>query len=123
LIPQCLVERCNIREQWLDPGTQQRAYHFPGGDYLRRPPRIKKVEMPEPYETECDKTSGHRRRHGIKRRLQAANNGCRWSGGERKLGGFAARMYRQTPSSYPYTSPEPVVFKMIQEVQNHPKIK
>jgi len=43
---------------------------------------------------------------------------------EAQLGGFAAKMYRQTPSSYPYTTlQEPVVFKMIQEVKNHPKIK
>jgi quinone-modifying oxidoreductase subunit QmoB len=84
--------------------------------------------MPEPYQTECDKTilviGGGTA--GLSAALQAANNGYQvvLVEKEAQLGGFAAKMYRQTPSSYPYTTlQEPAVFKHIQEVQNHPKIK
>jgi quinone-modifying oxidoreductase subunit QmoB len=128
--PNVLVERCNIREQvaWTQEPNNEHTQAL-AEDYLRMAcARIKKLEMPEPYQTECDKTilviGGGTA--GLSAALQAANNGYQvvLVEKEAQLGGFAARMHRQTPSSYPYTTlQEPVVFKMIQEVQNHPKIK
>jgi quinone-modifying oxidoreductase subunit QmoB len=128
--PNVLVERCNIREQvtWTQEPNNEHTQAL-AEDYLRMAcARIKKVEMPEPYQTECDKTilviGGGTA--GLSAALQAANNGYQvvLVEKEAQLGGFAAKMYRQTPSSYPYTTlQEPAVFKHIQEVQNHPKIK
>ncbi|MBM4301025.1 MAG: FAD-dependent oxidoreductase [Deltaproteobacteria bacterium] len=128
--PNVMVERCNIREQvaWTqDPASEETQAL--AEDYLRMScARVKKTDLPEPYETECDKTilviGGGTA--GLSAALQAANNGYQvvLVEKEAQLGGFAARMYRQTPSSYPYTTlQEPVVFKQIQEVLNHPKIK
>jgi len=128
--PNVLVERCNIREQvaWTQDPANEETQAL-AEDYLRMScARIKKTDLPEPYQTECDKTilviGGGTA--GLSAALQAANNGYQvvLVEKEAQLGGFAAKMYRQTPSSYPYTTlQEPVVFKKIQEVQNHPKIK
>jgi quinone-modifying oxidoreductase subunit QmoB len=128
--PNVIVERCNIREQvaWTQEPKNEHTQAL-AEDYLRMScARIKKAEMPEPYQTECDKTilvigGGIA---GLSAALEAANDGYDvvLVEKEAQLGGFAAKMYRQTPSSYPYTTlQEPVVFKKIQEVQNHPKIK
>jgi len=128
--PGVLVERCNIREQvaWTQEPKNEHTQAL-AEDYLRMScARIKKTEMPEPYETECDKTilviGGGAA--GLSAALQAADNGYPvvLLEKEAQLGGFGAKLYRQTPSSYPYTTlQEPVVFKKIQEVQNHPKIR
>ena len=128
--PNVLVERCNIREQvaWTQDPANEETQAL-AEDYLRMScARIKKTDLPEPYQTECDKTilviGGGTA--GLSAALQAANNGYQvvLVEKEAQLGGFAAKMYRQTPSSYPYTTlQEPVVFKKILEVQNHPKIK
>jgi quinone-modifying oxidoreductase subunit QmoB len=128
--PKVIVERCNLREQvaWTQEPNNEHTQML-AEDYLRMScARIKKAEMPEPWETECDKTilvigGGVT---GLSAALQAANNGYTvvLVEKEAQLGGFAAKMYRQTPSSFPYTTlQEPVVFKQIQEVQNHSKIK
>jgi quinone-modifying oxidoreductase subunit QmoB len=128
--PKVIVERCNIREQvaWTQEPNNEHTQAL-AEDYLRMScARIKKAEMPEPYQTECDKTilvigGGVA---GLSAALEAANNGYQvvLVEKEAQLGGFAAKMHRQTPSSYPYTTlQEPVVFKKIQEVQNHPKIR
>jgi quinone-modifying oxidoreductase subunit QmoB len=128
--PNVLVERCNIREQvaWTQDPADEETQAL-AEDYLRMScARVKKTDLPEPYQTECDKTimviGGGTA--GLSAALQAANNNYQvvLVEKEAQLGGFAAKMYRQTPTSYPYTTlQEPVVFKMIQEVQNHPKIK
>jgi len=128
--PNAIVERCNIRE--LVAWTQEpkvEATQLLAEDYLRMYcAKAKKDELPEPYQTECDKTilviGGGTA--GLSAALEAANDGYAvvLVEKEAQLGGFAAKMYRQTPTSYPYTTlQEPVVFKKIQEVQNHPKIK
>jgi quinone-modifying oxidoreductase subunit QmoB len=128
--PNAIVERCNIRE--LVAWTQEpkvEATQLLAEDYLRMYcAKVKKSELPEPYQTECDKTilvigGGIA---GLSAALEAANDGYDvvLVEKEAQLGGFAAKMYRQTPTSFPYTTlQEPVVFKKIQEVQNHPKIK
>ncbi len=128
--PNCLVERCNIRE--LVAWTQEpkaAATQALAEDYLRMYcARVKKSEMPEPYETECDKSilvigAGIT---GLSAALEAANDGYQvvLVEKEAELGGYGAKLFRQTPSSYPFTTlQEPVVFKKIQEVKNHPKIR
>jgi len=128
--PNVIMERCNIREQvaWTQEPKNEHTQAL-AEDYLRMScARIKKAELPEPYETECDKTilviGGGAA--GLSAALQAANNGYQvvLLEKEAELGGYGAKLYRQTPSSYPYTTlQEPVVFKKIQEVQNHPKIR
>ncbi|MEJ2670862.1 MAG: FAD-dependent oxidoreductase, partial [Deltaproteobacteria bacterium] len=128
--PNAIVERCNIRElvAWTqEPKTE--ATQMLAEDYLRMYcARVKKSELPEPWETECDKSilviGGGAA--GLSAALEAANDGYDVVLVEKQaqLGGFGAKLYRQTPSSYPYTTlQEPVVFKKIQEVENHPKIR
>ncbi|HZE21832.1 MAG TPA: FAD-dependent oxidoreductase, partial [Desulfobaccales bacterium] len=128
--PGVIIERCNIRElvAWTQEPQNEHTQAL-AEDYLRMScARIKKSDMPEPYETECDKTilviGGGAT--GLSAALEAANRGYQvvLVEKEAQLGGFAAKLHRQTPSSYPYsTLQEPVVFKKIQEVQNHPKIR
>jgi quinone-modifying oxidoreductase subunit QmoB len=98
-------------------------------DYLRMGcARVKKTELPEPYQTECDKTvlvigGGIT---GLSAALEAANDGYQvvLVEKEARLGGYGAKMHRQTPSSYPYTTlQEPVVFKKIQAVLDNPKVR
>jgi quinone-modifying oxidoreductase subunit QmoB len=128
--PNAVVERCNIRElvAWTQE-PQAEATQLLAEDYLRMYcARVKKSEMPEPYQTECDKTilvigGGVA---GLSAALESANDGYAvvLVEKEAQLGGYAAKLYRQTPSRFPYTNlQEPVVFKKIQEVQNHPKIR
>ena len=128
--PNCVVERCNIRElvAWTQEPKAEETQAL-AEDYLRMYcARVKKSELPEPYETECDKTilviGGGAA--GLSAALEAANDGYQvvLVEKEAELGGYGAKMYRQTPSSYPYTTlQEPVVFKKIKEVQSHPNIK
>ncbi len=128
--PNCLVERCNIRElvAWTQPPQAEETQAL-AEDYLRMYcARIKKSELPEPYQSECDKTilviGGGAA--GLSAALEAANDGYDvvLVEKEAELGGFGAKMYRQTPSSYPYTTlQEPTVFKKIKEVQGHSKIR
>ncbi len=128
--PNAIVERVNIREQvvWTqEPNTE--ATQAMAEDYLRMGcARVKKTELPEPYQTECDKTvlvigGGIT---GLSAALEAANDGYQvvLVEKEARLGGYGAKMHRQTPSSYPYTTlQEPVVFKKIQAVLDNPKVR
>ncbi len=128
--PNVLVERCNIRElvAWTQEPGQEETQAL-GEDYLRMYcARVKKSELPTPYETECDKSilviGGGMT--GLSAALEAANHGYQVVLVEKQpeLGGFAAKLYKQTPSSFPYTSlQEPTVFAKIQEVKAHPKIR
>ncbi|MBW1992002.1 MAG: FAD-dependent oxidoreductase [Deltaproteobacteria bacterium] len=128
--PNVLVERVNLRElvAWTQepnhPETQALAE-----DYCRMgAARIKKADLPEPYQTECDKTilvvgGGVT---GLTAALEAANNGYQvvLVEKEAQLGGYAAKLYKATPSSYPYTSlQDPPVHALIAEVQAHPLIR
>lgn len=128
--PNVLVERCNIRETvaWTQEPNNEHTQAL-AEDYLRMYcARVKKEELPEPYQTECDKTilviGGGAA--GLSAALEAANNGYDVVLVEKQaeLGGYGAKLHRQTPSSYPFTTlQEPTVFKKIKEVQGHPKIR
>jgi quinone-modifying oxidoreductase subunit QmoB len=128
--PGVLVERCNIRETvaWTQEPNNEHTQAL-AEDYLRMYcARVKKSELPEPYQSECDKTilviGGGAA--GLSAALEAANDGYQvvLVEKEAELGGFAAKMHRQTPSSYPFAAlQEPVIFKKVQEVQSHPAIR
>ncbi len=128
--PNVLVERCNIREMvaWTQEPNNEHTQAL-AEDYLRMYcARVKKSELPEPYQSECDKTilviGGGAA--GLSAALEAANGGYDVVLVEKQaeLGGYAAKLHRQTPSSYPFTTlQEPTVFKKIKEVQGHPKIR
>ncbi len=128
--PGVLVERCNIRElvAWTQEPNIEETQNL-AEDYLRMYcARVKKSELPEPYQSECDKTilviGGGAA--GLSAALEAANNGYDVVLVEKQaeLGGYGAKLHRQTPSSYPFTTlQEPTVFKKIKEVQGHPKIR
>jgi quinone-modifying oxidoreductase subunit QmoB len=128
--PGCILERCSLREQvvWIqEPNTEETQAL--AEDYLRMScARLKKTDLPEPYQTECDKTvlvigGGIA---GLSAALEAADDGYQvlLVEKEAQLGGYGARLYRSIPSSYPFTAlQEPPVFKKIQEVNNHPNIR
>ena len=128
--PNCLVERCGIRElvAWTQEPKAEETQAL-AEDYLRMYcARVKKSDLPEPYQSECDKTimviGGGAA--GLSAALEAANDGYQvlLVEKEAELGGYGAKMYRQTPSSFPFTTlQEPVVFKKIKEVQSHPNIR
>ncbi len=128
--PNVLVERCNIRElvAWTQPANEEETQAL-AEDYLRMYcARVKKSELPEPYQTECDKTilviGGGAA--GLSAALEAANDGYDvvLVEKEAELGGYAAKMSRQTPSTFPFTTlQEPTVFKKIKEVQSTPKVR
>ncbi len=128
--PNCLVERCNIRElvAWTQEPKAEETQNL-AEDYLRMYcARVKKSSLPEPYQSECDKTimviGGGAA--GLSGALEAANDGYPvvLVEKEAELGGYGAKIYRQTPSTYPFTTlQEPVVFKKIKEIQGHPGIR
>ena len=128
--PNVLVERCNIRElvAWTQEPNTEETQNL-AEDYLRMYcARVKKSELPEPYQTECNKTilviGGGAA--GLSAALEAGNDGYEVVLVEKaaELGGYAAKLFRQTPSSYPFTTlQEPTVFQKIKAVQGNPKIR
>jgi len=128
--PGAIVERVNIREMvaWTQtPGTEETQNL--AEDYIRMgAARLKKTELPEPWQTECDKTilviGGGMA--GCSAALHAANQGYDvvLVEKEQQLGGFGAKMAKATPSSYPYTTlQDPPVLLKIKEVEANPKIR
>jgi quinone-modifying oxidoreductase subunit QmoB len=128
--PNVLVERCNIRElvAWTQPPKEEETQNL-AEDYLRMYcALVKKTNLPEPWQTECDKTilviGGGAA--GLSAALEAANHGYDvvLVEKEAELGGYAAKLYRQTPTSFPFTTlQEPTVFQKIKAVQGSPKIR
>src|SRR5574340_1805683 len=98
--PNVLVERCNIRElvAWTQEPKAEETQNL-AEDYLRMYcARIKKSDMPEPYQSECDKTilviGGGAA--GLSAASVAADSGYDvvLVEKEAELGGFGAKMYR-----------------------------
>jgi quinone-modifying oxidoreductase subunit QmoB len=128
--PGCVVERVNIREQvaWTQepnhPETQALAE-----DYIcMGAARVKKADLPEPWETECDKTilviGGGMA--GLSAALEAANSDYRvvLVEKEAELGGYGGKVYKATPTSYPYNAiQESPVKSKITEVLANPNIR
>ena len=113
---------------WTQPPKAEETQAL-AEDYLRMYcARVKKSELPEPYQSECNKTilviGGGAA--GLSAALEAGNDGYDvvLVEKEAELGGYAAKMFRQTPSSFPFTTlQEPTVFQKIKAVQGHPKIR
>ena len=139
--PDVFVERANIRElaAWsykepdLPPVEETDLDADPmtmmAQDYIRMAvAKLEKVEKPEPEIPEISKTilvlgGGFT---GLTAALNAADTGYDvvLVEKEEKLGGFAAQMYKQLPSSYPFTDAEdPSINDLIARVENHDKIK
>ena len=128
--PGVLVERVGLRELvvWTQEPNAEETQAL-AEDYLRMYcARVKKSALPEPYESECDKTilviGGGTA--GLSAALEAANLGYDVVVVEKQaeLGGFGAKLFKATPSSYPYTTlQDPPVLAKIKAVQAHPKIR
>ena len=129
--PGCLIERVNLRELvvWSHEPNHEETQAL-AEDYVRMGcAKAKRAELPEPYAGDpIDKTvlvigGGIT---GCSAALEVAKLG--YSAvlveKEAELGGYGAKLYRQTPRNYPYQVPEePLIFSKIKEVQAHPKIK
>ncbi|MFP3866740.1 MAG: FAD-dependent oxidoreductase [Desulfobacteraceae bacterium] len=129
--PGCLIERVNLRELvvWSHEPNHEETQAL-AEDYVRMAcARAKRAEIPEPYASDpIDRTvmvigGGIT---GLSAALEVADLGYSvvLVEKEAELGGYGAKLYRQSPRNYPYRVPEePVVFSKIKEVQAHPKIK
>ena len=130
--PNVIVERLGLRElvAWTqdptDPETQALAE-----DYIRMyGAKLKKTDLPEPFqqEEELSKTilviGGGTA--GLSAALFAARNNYQvvLVEKEAELGGYGAKLYRATPSSYPYNQlQDPPVLAKIKEVKAEPNIQ
>jgi quinone-modifying oxidoreductase subunit QmoB len=141
--PEVIVERVSLREGvvWshkpreaaapaegeegpaVDEWIQEMAQ-----DYVRMGlAEAEKVELPEPYEETIDKKilvmgGGVT---GLTAALEVAKTGYEATLVEKggTLGGFAAKMRKQTPTSSPYEAlQQPMIEEIIKEAQAHPKI-
>ena len=126
-----LVERINLREQvvWThkpnDEDTQMMAE-----DYIRMGIlKMNRIEVPEPYKaegvTKAVLVVGGGLA-GITAAKESANAGydAFLVEKESSLGGWMSKLYKQPPTKPPYTDlEEPIINKLIEEVQQNPKIK
>ncbi len=141
--PGVIVERVNLREGvvWSHEPRQDALTGEEGGpqvdewiqemaqDYLRMGlAEAEKIELPEPYQEETiDKKilvlgGGIT---GLSAALEVAKTGYEATVIEKgpKVGGFAAKIRKQTPWSSPYEAlQEPVIEQIVQEAEAHPKI-
>jgi len=141
----CLVDRVNLREQvvWSHPRSKFPALeedqiddeiHFDrlqmlGEDYLRMGiAKIAKIDLPKPYELDILSRKilviggGIT---GISAALDAAKTGYEATIVEKEavIGGFAAKMRKQTPCQEPYDAlVSPVISDKIKEAEANPKI-
>lgn len=129
--PGVLVERVNLRElvAWTqepnDEPTQMLAQ-----DYIRMgAAKLKKADLPEPWQTEeISKTilviGGGAA--GLSAALTAARQGYPvvLVEKEAQLGGYGAKIFKSTPTSYPYSSlVDSPVHALVKEVLAEPKIR
>lgn len=135
--PGCVVDRANIRElvAWSQPPATEETpeYYTPQSiamDYITMSIiKTQKGELPEPGILEdLNKTvmvvGGGMA--GLTAALEAAKAGYDvvLIEKEAELGGMGAKLYKQTPSEYPYEKlEEPVVLTKIKEVNENDKIK
>ncbi|MDQ7031575.1 MAG: hydrogenase iron-sulfur subunit [Desulfonauticus sp.] len=139
--PEVVVERANIRELavWsykepdLPPYEETELEADPltmmVQDYIKMAvAKLEKIEVPEPEIPEIAKTilvvgGGFT---GLNASLDAAKAGYDvvLVEKEAELGGFAAKMYKRTPSTYPFTATEENdIAQLISAVQDNDKIK
>ncbi len=129
--PGALTERVNLREfvAWTqDPNTD--ATQSSAEDYMKMGViKAQKAELPEPnILPDLSKTivvigGGI---SGLTAALDAAEAGYEVVLVEKQpeLGGWAAKLYKETPREYPYEKLiEPTIFNKIKEVESHPNIK
>ncbi len=129
--PGCVVERANIREfvAWTqEPKTEDTQAL--AEDYLRLGvSRAKSADLPEPFlldETEMSVLVVGGGISGMSSALGAADAGYNVALVEKNdaLGGWAKKMYKQLPQSYPFESIEaPTINSTIDKVNAHDKIK
>lgn len=131
--PSVVVERVNLREgvvwshkpqgEGVDPLIQEMAEDY----LLMGIAEAEKIEIPEPYKETINKKimvlgGGVT---GLSAALEAAKTGYEVTVIEKgaKAGGFAAKIRKQTPTSFPYEALQsPVIERVVKEAQSHPKI-
>lgn len=130
-LPGALTERVNIRElvAWsLEPNTEDAQ--SAAEDYLKMGVvKVQKGSLPEPKILEDINSTimvvggGFT---GITAALEAANAGYQviLVEKEAELGGWGAKLYKETPRTYPYDKlEEPAVFGKIKEAESHKNIR
>ena len=128
--PSASVERVNLREQvaWSHPPGEEETQSLAGDSLRMGITRAQKTRLPTPY-TEANERSvlviggGVA---GMTAALGAARAGVRAILVEKtpRLGGFAARLWRQIPTRPPYRElEEPGVGALISEVASEPGIE
>ncbi|TAN42499.1 MAG: FAD-dependent oxidoreductase [Nitrospirae bacterium] len=129
--PGTLTERVNLREfvSWTsEPMTE--ATQTLAEDYVKMGVvKTQKGNMPEPnilpdLSNELMVIGGGIT--GITAALEAANAGYKVTLVEKEaeLGGWSAKLYKETPRQYPFDKlDEPQIFDKIKEVESHPDIK
>ncbi len=131
--PSVVVERVNLREgvvwshkpqgEGVDELIQEMAEDY----LLMGIAEAEKIEIPEPYKETINKKimvlgGGVT---GLSAALEAAKTGYEVTVIEKgaKVGGFAAKIRKQTPTSFPYEALQsPVIERVVKEAQSHPKI-
>ncbi len=128
--PGSLVERVNLREfiAWtMEPNNEDTQ--SVAEDYMKMGVvKLQKGDMPEPnilenLSNEIMVVGGGFA--GLSAALEAANAGYKVTVVEKEaeLGGWAAKLYKETPRTYPYDKlEEPAVFAKIKEAEAHPDI-
>ncbi|MBF0329150.1 MAG: hydrogenase iron-sulfur subunit [Nitrospirae bacterium] len=126
-----LVERVNLREfvSWVsEPMTE--ATQTLAEDYVKMGViKTQKGNMPEPnilpdLSNELMVVGGGIT--GITAALESANAGYKVTLVEKEaeLGGWSAKLYKETPRQYPFDKlDDPIIFDKIKEVESHPNIK
>lgn len=129
--PGTITERANLRElmAWSQEPNSEEAQAI-AEDYMRMGIiRTQKGDLPEPnilqdLSSRILVVGGGI--SGLSAALEAANAGHEvvLIEKEAELGGWGAKLHRETPREHPYEKlEEPAIFAKIKEVEGHPKIK